>query len=212
MSLRGFKGLERVVPFGKVMPQVIGTTCIVCYIIWVKPMESRMNANADNGLSGKDVGAAGEDQGRELDQKPKGKRAVDSAKEERKSRPGLVALRLFIKRNLRSPEQREEFAKRCGTTLGHLRQVASGDRNIAVWLAINLDKESGGTLDMRELVWEEDPSHAIKWDYVMSALYFRMGNLAQDAIKAQAKLELLQELRDGLPTDAQSISKGKKGS
>jgi DNA-binding transcriptional regulator YdaS (Cro superfamily) len=41
---------------------------------------------------------------------------------------------------------RESFARRCGTTLGQLKQVAGGHRRCGESLAINIDRESRGAL------------------------------------------------------------------
>lgn len=41
--------------------------------------------------------------------------------------------------------ERERFAARCGTTYGHLRNVAYG-KSCAESLAINIDRESGGVV------------------------------------------------------------------
>lgn len=42
-----------------------------------------------------------------------------------------------------SSEQQDEFACRCGTTAGHLKQVAGGWRRCGEALAINIERESG---------------------------------------------------------------------
>lgn len=43
-----------------------------------------------------------------------------------------------------SSAEREAFAERCGTTAGHLRNVAYGLRPCGESLAIEIDRESGG--------------------------------------------------------------------
>ena len=40
--------------------------------------------------------------------------------------------------------QRKALAERCGTTFGHLRNVAYGYKPASESLAINLDRETGG--------------------------------------------------------------------
>lgn len=45
-----------------------------------------------------------------------------------------------------TPEQRSEFAVRCETTAGHLRNVADGWRPCGEKLAIAIDRESGGAV------------------------------------------------------------------
>lgn len=47
-------------------------------------------------------------------------------------------------------EDREAFAKRCGTSLGYLRQVAYGNRRCRESLAINVERES-----VRKVLCEE---------------------------------------------------------
>jgi DNA-binding transcriptional regulator YdaS (Cro superfamily) len=41
-------------------------------------------------------------------------------------------------------KEREDFAKRCKSTAGHLRNVSYGYRSCAESLAISIEKESGG--------------------------------------------------------------------
>lgn len=83
----------------------------------------------------------------------------------------IALLREFFKReDLETKRQRDRFAKACGTTWGNLQQIIQRQRNIPVWLAINLDRESGGELPMTELSIEVDPRHAIDWEYVRKAM------------------------------------------
>ena len=42
--------------------------------------------------------------------------------------------------------ERVDFAKRCGTTYGHLRNVAYGQKSCSESLAISIERESGGLL------------------------------------------------------------------
>lgn len=89
---------------------------------------------------------------------------------ERKAR-AIEALRNYLDvAELDSKRQRERFAKACGTTWGNLQQILQGQRSIGLWLAINLDRESGGALDMVELFTEADPRHRIDWEYVRKTL------------------------------------------
>ena len=46
---------------------------------------------------------------------------------------------------------REAFAMRCGTTYGHLRNVAYGSKTCAESLAINVDRESHGAVRCEDL-------------------------------------------------------------
>jgi hypothetical protein len=113
-------------------------------------------------------------------------------REQRKQRPGLVALREYLKKMKKA--EREKFAERCKTTTGHLKQVALAGRLIQPWLAINLDRESGGVLNFEELVDDADDDRAIDWEYVMARKQLRMGNKIPDLYRKQIKLELLQEI------------------
>lgn len=51
------------------------------------------------------------------------------------------------------PDQaaKEEFASRCGTTLGMLRQIAGGFRPASEAVAINIDRESDGQVPCEEI-------------------------------------------------------------
>jgi DNA-binding transcriptional regulator YdaS (Cro superfamily) len=53
-----------------------------------------------------------------------------------------MELKEFLK--TMSPVEQDDFAKRCGTTLGHLRNVAYGLRPCGESLAVNIDRESAG--------------------------------------------------------------------
>lgn len=48
------------------------------------------------------------------------------------------------------PADRDRFAERCGTTIGHLRNVAYGCRTASEALAIAIDRESGGVVTCEE--------------------------------------------------------------
>jgi len=48
-------------------------------------------------------------------------------------------------------EQRSEFAARCGTTEGHLRNVAYKCRPCAPELAVAIERESGGVIRVEQL-------------------------------------------------------------
>ena len=52
-------------------------------------------------------------------------------------------------------QARESFAARCGTTYGHLRNVAYG-KTCAERLAINIDRESGGVVTCESLCPDVD--------------------------------------------------------
>lgn len=59
-----------------------------------------------------------------------------------------------------SMPEREDFARRCGTSYGHLRNVAYGHKPCSAELAINIDRESGGRVTCEELCQVAD------WAYV----------------------------------------------
>lgn len=53
-------------------------------------------------------------------------------------------------------DEREQFAKRCGTTLGHLQNVKYGTKSCATDLAVNIERESGNRVrrwDLRPEDW-----------------------------------------------------------
>jgi DNA-binding transcriptional regulator YdaS (Cro superfamily) len=55
--------------------------------------------------------------------------------------------------------ERDEFAKRCGTTAGHLRNIAYGDRSCGESLAIAIDRESDSSVTCEELRSDVDWAH-----------------------------------------------------
>ena len=55
----------------------------------------------------------------------------------------------------------EDFAKRCATTVGYLRQIAYGHRECQRALAINIERESE-----RELTCEELVPTGVDWAYI----------------------------------------------
>lgn len=55
----------------------------------------------------------------------------------------------------------EDFAKRCDTTIGYLRQIAYGHRPCPAHLAINLERES-----LRALICEELRPTGVDWAYI----------------------------------------------
>lgn len=61
-----------------------------------------------------------------------------------------------------SLEQREAFAARCGTSAGHLRNISYGYKPCGEGLAINVERESDGTVTCEELRPDVD------WAYLRS--------------------------------------------
>ena len=59
-----------------------------------------------------------------------------------------------------TPEQRNDFAGRCKTSIGHLRNVAYGGRPCGEKLAIAIDRESAGG------VRAEDCRTDVDWEYI----------------------------------------------
>lgn len=66
-------------------------------------------------------------------------------------------------RTLPSTAAKEDFARRCGTTLGVLRQISNGHRRAGESLAINIDRESGG------LVPCETTRPDVDWAYLRNS-------------------------------------------
>lgn len=50
-----------------------------------------------------------------------------------------------------APDQREEMAARCGTSVGHLKNIAYGYKPCGEALAIAIDRESGGQVRCEDL-------------------------------------------------------------
>lgn len=69
-------------------------------------------------------------------------------------------------------QRREEYARRCKTTLGHLNQIMYGNRQCHPVLAIELDKQSGGQVTFVDLCPNAD------WNYVR-ARRFHQSHAAQ---------------------------------
>lgn len=66
-------------------------------------------------------------------------------------------LRTFL--NSMTPAAQDDFARRCGTTIGYLRKAISINSKFDVQRCINIDTESGGRVrceDLRpEVTWEK---------------------------------------------------------
>jgi DNA-binding transcriptional regulator YdaS (Cro superfamily) len=50
-----------------------------------------------------------------------------------------------------APDQREEFAARCGTSAGHLKNIAYGYKPCGEALAISIDRETSGRVRCEDL-------------------------------------------------------------
>lgn len=59
-------------------------------------------------------------------------------------------------------DSREDFAKKCGTSLAYMKQIAYGNKNCGAALAISIDRESGGKVLLEELCPEPE------WEYVLT--------------------------------------------
>ena len=59
-----------------------------------------------------------------------------------------------------SPTERSEFARRCGTTIGHLSNVMNGHKPCSPELAVAIERESGG--DIRG----EGLTQKLDWAYI----------------------------------------------
>lgn len=62
-----------------------------------------------------------------------------------------------------APDERRQFADRCGTSLGHLRNIGYGFRTCADGLAIAIERESGGAVTVEELSPDTD------WAYIRNS-------------------------------------------
>lgn len=58
------------------------------------------------------------------------------------------------------PEDRDGFAKRCGTKEGHMRNVAYGYRKASTELAVSIERETRGEVSRKDMFPE---SFAAKW-------------------------------------------------
>lgn len=67
----------------------------------------------------------------------------------------IPALIEYIK-GMPSDRNREDFAARCGTSLGYLKLVMYGNRNCSAGLAISIDRESGGVISCDDLCPDVD--------------------------------------------------------
>lgn len=61
-----------------------------------------------------------------------------------------------------SPEERNGFAERCGTSVGYLRKAVSVKQQLGVDLCIRLERESAGALRCESLC------PALDWAYLRS--------------------------------------------
>lgn len=62
----------------------------------------------------------------------------------------ILSLKSFIG-SLPDEETREEFAQKCGTTLGHLRQIYYGNRSCDAGLAIEIEKNTNQAIKCEDL-------------------------------------------------------------
>jgi hypothetical protein len=76
----------------------------------------------------------------------------------------------FASEQMDSKRRRVEFTEKCGTTWAHMQQCMRGKRLIAPWLAVNLDRESGGALDMTTLCVEAASNYRIDWNYIRTEM------------------------------------------
>jgi len=59
-------------------------------------------------------------------------------------------LKTYLK-SLSDDGQRTAFAERCGTSLGHLRNIGYGQKSCATDLAVRIERESRGAVSRPEL-------------------------------------------------------------
>lgn len=97
--------------------------------------------------------------------------ADNEADRAKRQEEAIEQMRLFFaSAKMDSKRRRVEFAERCGTTWAHLQQCMRGKRLIAPWLAVNLDRESGGVLDMTLLSVEAATKDRIDWNYIRTEM------------------------------------------
>lgn len=61
----------------------------------------------------------------------------------------MDTLRRYI--NDMNPSKRDDFARRCGTTVGYLRKAICAGQKLGESLVINIERESGGVITCEEL-------------------------------------------------------------
>jgi DNA-binding transcriptional regulator YdaS (Cro superfamily) len=74
-----------------------------------------------------------------------------------------------------STQEKNDFAKRCGTSLGFLRLVAGAFRPCSPELAVNIDRESGGKVKAENSC----PSPKIDWVYLAEKFSLQQGHVNQ---------------------------------
>ena len=70
-------------------------------------------------------------------------------------------LRAYL--NSMTPAQQDEFARRCGTTIGYLRKAISAGQQLGESICINIDRESAGHVRCEELAADVD------WAYLRAS-------------------------------------------
>ncbi len=60
----------------------------------------------------------------------------------------MLILRKYLKRL--TPDERADFARRCGTTAGYLRKATYG-KQVSPALAVALERESGGAIPRQKV-------------------------------------------------------------
>jgi DNA-binding transcriptional regulator YdaS (Cro superfamily) len=72
-------------------------------------------------------------------------------------------------------EERDPFAKRCGTSLGFLKLIAYGRKPCSPELAVAIDRETSGAVCCEELC----PPPKMDWAYLRQRLSAAASNSAQ---------------------------------
>lgn len=83
---------------------------------------------------------------------------------ERENLQRMEKLRSFL--NSMSMRDQEAFARKCGSSRGHLRNIVNGTATCAPELAINIEREAG-ELDIAIPVEELSPN--VDWAYIRSS-------------------------------------------
>lgn len=75
----------------------------------------------------------------------------------------MESLRAYL--NGRPVEEQQDFAARCGTTIGYLRKALSTKPDLDAELVIALERESGGVVRC------EDVRPGVDWEYLRNTRF-----------------------------------------
>lgn len=90
----------------------------------------------------------------------------------------MERLREFL--NNMSPEEQAAFARRCGTSIGYLRKAISVGQTLGETLALNIERESAGSVPLCSIRQDLDETLAVS-GYVLQRRKKPRARLAQEA-------------------------------